>query len=256
MRCPASPRLLLLVCVALGAAGCPTKYPACKTDQDCNQDKDRHEFCVNQQCQQCRDDKDCPAGKMCNKGRCDPIPGYCDTDNMCPPNTSCIEHRCRACNADTECGEGGRCRQGKCLRKGQCESDDDCPEDQDCMNGTCVGGRKAAAPPPRECTLAPIYFDFNEFTLTTDATDSIDKNAACIKRVDRVVSLVGRSDPRGTEEYNLALSEHRARQVKGQLERLGVSASKLHTLPKGELESNGKDEAGWAKDRRVDFEWQ
>jgi peptidoglycan-associated lipoprotein len=91
--------------------------------------------------------------------------------------------------------------------------------------------------------------------LTTEATDILDKDMACIKRVGRNVQLIGRTDNRGTEEYNLALSERRAQSVKKRLQQLGADGGQLRTLPKGELEATGKDEAGWANDRRVDFEW-
>ena len=44
-------------------------------------------------------------------------------------------------------------------------------------------------------------------------------------------------------------------EVRTRLERLGVDSAKLRILPLGELEATGTDEAGWSKDRRVDFRW-
>ena len=242
--------------IALFASACGPTYPACEKDDDCVKDKKpTNEFCVNKSCQQCRKDSDCQKGKSCNKGRCQSIPGYCEDDRFCSGGMTCQSHRCKPCADDGQCGEGGKCKVGKCLRKGQCDVDEDCAQDQDCRAGVCVGGQKPVAPPPKECTLSSVYFDFNEFVLSTEATDSIDKNAACVKQVGRSVRLVGRSDPRGTEEYNLALSEKRAQQIKDRLERLGLDGSKIFVLPKGELEATGRDEQGWAQDRRVDFEW-
>ncbi len=251
LRIPA----VVVALLALALGGCRPNYPACKSDEDCNRDKPRGEFCVNQLCQKCRNDQDCKEGESCRGGRCDPIPGFCKQDSDCPTDQVCKENRCSMCAADNECGEGGKCRQGKCLRKGSCQADDDCPEGQDCKSGKCVG-----APPPKasqeaSCRLAPVSFDFNESALSTDALKVIDDNAACIKKVGRPVQIIGRSDPRGTEEYNLALSERRAQEVRTRLERLGVSPDKMRVLPKGELEATGKDEAGWIQDRRVDFEW-
>lgn len=240
---------------ALLALGCGPTYPKCNNDKDCNKEKQRHEFCVNQSCQQCRSNDDCAAGKRCNKGRCDAIPGYCESDGVCPNGTSCIANRCKPCSSDNECGEGGHCKAGTCVRKGTCTSEDDCPEGQDCKNGRCVGGAPVKASQDAPCKLATVYFDFNESGLSTDANDTLDKNAACIKRAGRTVQLVGRTDERGTVEYNLALSERRAHSVKDRLSRLGVDGGRLRTLPKGELDATGKDEAGWAQDRRVDFEW-
>ena len=249
-------RRALFACVLLlPLGGCGPSYPNCKTDEDCNKEKPRNEFCVNQTCQQCRNDKDCPAGKQCSKGRCDAIPGYCADDSACPQGTSCIDNRCHACTSDDQCGEGGKCKKGTCVRKGMCQVEEDCPEGQDCKEGRCVGGPKRASQ-EAPCQLQPVYFDYNESTLSGDANATILKNASCIREVGRAVQLLGRCDPRGTEEYNLALSERRAQQVQRQLMTLSIDRHKLHTLPKGELEATGRDEQGWANDRRVDFEWQ
>ena len=243
-----------LVAGALLTAGCHPNYPACEKDEDCNREQPRGEFCVNQVCQKCRADKDCKEGERCNKGRCDAIPGYCKDDSACAPEETCQDNRCVACKSDDQCGDGGKCKQGKCVRKGTCLNDDDCPEGQDCKSGKCVGAPpKASQDAP--CKLAAVYFDFNESGLSNEATQAIDSNAACIKHAGRTVQLIGRSDPRGTEEYNLALSERRAQEVKKRLTRLGVEDSRMRVLPKGELDAKGTEEAGWAQDRRVDFEW-
>jgi hypothetical protein len=38
------------------------------------------------------------------------------------------------------------------------------------------------------------------------------------------------------------------------MQRLGIDAGKLAKVPRGAVDATGSDEAGWAKDRRVDFE--
>jgi peptidoglycan-associated lipoprotein len=244
--------------VVFGAleAGCPPKYPNCKSDEDCNREKPG-QFCVNQTCVLCRNDGDCKEGERCTSGRCEGIPNWCKDNSGCPSGY-CEKNRCKPCVDDGQCGEGGRCRQGKCFKPGEalpCNTDDDCPEGQDCKAGKCVGGAPPRASQEAECKLNTVYFDFNESVLTNEATQAIDANAACINKVGRPVQIIGRSDPRGTEEYNLALSERRAQSVKDRLMRLGTDGAKLRTLPRGELDATGKDEAGWAQDRRVDFEW-
>jgi peptidoglycan-associated lipoprotein len=251
-------RATIAAIAAVALSGCPSKYPSCNSDEDCNRDQPRGEFCVNQTCQKCRNDKDCAEGQRCNAGRCDPLEGWCKDDAGCNGGL-CINNHCQPCKDDSECGEGGRCRSGKCFRKGQalpCATDNDCPDGFDCKNGFCT----SAIPQPAvgfkaPCALQPIYFDFNESMLTNEAVQVIDADLACIQKIGRQVNLVGRSDPRGTEEYNLALSERRSQSVKDRLVRLGCDGSRLRTLPKGELEATGRDEAGWAQDRRVDFEW-
>jgi peptidoglycan-associated lipoprotein len=144
--------------------------------------------------------------------------------------------------------------QGEC-RKAQCTKDDDCAQDQECQNGACVGRTKSTAGPP--CPLSPVYFGFDQSTLTSEATSTLGTNAECLKRAgNRNVDLVGRADPRGTTEYNMALSDRRAQAVRDYLQRLGIQSGRLNKIPRGALDATGTEEAGWAKDRRVDFDWK
>jgi peptidoglycan-associated lipoprotein len=233
-----------------GAPGCKPDYPSCESDGDCKP----REFCVNRKCQQCRDNRDCPPGSSCAAGRCSPIAGYCQDKSQCPPGQECIGNRCRACAADGECPSGMKCMQGTC-RKPQCSSDEQCAQDQECLNGFCVSARpKTTQGPP--CPLESVYFDFDRATLTNEATTALGNNATCLKRSDRPVNLVGRADARGTPEYNMALSDRRSQAVKDYLQRMGLPPARLIPVPRGELDAGGGDEAGWARDRRVDSEWQ
>jgi peptidoglycan-associated lipoprotein len=234
----------------LAVAGCKPDYPACETDRDCKP----KEFCVARKCQQCRDSRDCQAGYQCSGGRCAAIPGYCIDRSQCAAGQECIANRCRPCATDNECPSGLRCTQGQC-RKPQCTRDDDCAQDQECQNGNCVGRPKPAAGPP--CPLNPIYFGFDQSSLTSEGTATLNANADCLKRAaNRNVDLVGRADPRGTTEYNMALSDRRAQAVRDYLQRLGTASGRLNKIPRGALDATGTEEAGWAKDRRVDFDWK
>ena len=68
----------------------------------------------------------------------------------------------------------------------------------------------------------------------------------------REMRLVGHADPRGEEEYNMVLGGRRADNVKSSIVAEGLSAAKIATTSRGKLDATGTDEAGWAKDRRVD----
>ena len=68
----------------------------------------------------------------------------------------------------------------------------------------------------------------------------------------RELRLVGHADPRGEEEYNMVLGGRRADNVKTAIAGEGLSAAKIATTSRGKLDATGSDEAGWAKDRRVD----
>ena len=65
--------------------------------------------------------------------------------------------------------------------------------------------------------------------------------------------LIGRTDPRGTEEYNLALGDRRAQSAQKYLGSLGPNAKLTHSSM-GEEQATGTDETGWARDRRVDLQ--
>ncbi|HET7503675.1 MAG TPA: OmpA family protein [Kofleriaceae bacterium] len=69
----------------------------------------------------------------------------------------------------------------------------------------------------------------------------------------RTVSLIGRADPRGTEEYNLALGSRRSNAVSDYLEKQGTLPSQLVETTRGSIDATGRDERGWSKDRRVDI---
>lgn len=234
------------------AAGCTPDYPKCETDKDCTAKK---EFCVAGKCQQCRSSADCQEGSACNSGRCDKIPGYCQNKSQCPTGQECIANRCRGCESDKECPAGSKCWKGTCDNKKHCAKEDDCAQNEDCIAGVCVS-EKPKAPAPVACTLGSVYFDFNESALTTDATNTLSRNADCLKRVPNSVTVVGHSDPRGTAEYNIALSERRAQSVQAHLSRLGVDMNRMAILPRGALDARGTNEPTWAQDRRADFKWR
>ncbi len=234
------------------ASGCTPDYPKCETDKDCAAKK---EFCVAGKCQQCRQSSDCQEGFACNSGRCDKIPGFCQNKSQCPAGQECVANRCRGCQSDKECPAGAKCWKGVCDTKKHCAKDDDCAQNEDCVAGVCVSDNSKKVAPVK-CTLGSVYFDFNESALTTDATGTLARNADCLKQVPNSVTIVGHTDPRGTAEYNIALSERRAQSVQAHLSRLGTDAGRMAILPRGSLDATGTNEPTWAQDRRADFKWR
>jgi len=63
----------------------------------------------------------------------------------------------------------------------------------------------------------------------------------------------GMADARGTEEYNLALSDRRARSVTSYLGSFGIDANRVTIRGLGEEMAKGQDEAGWQQDRRAEI---
>ncbi|MBK8481223.1 MAG: OmpA family protein [Proteobacteria bacterium] len=231
--------------------GCKPTYPKCDKDANCKEG----EFCVNGQCQQCRADNDCGPGQRCNAGRCDAIEGFCERGEDCPDGLGCKGKRCGACDSDAECGAGRRCREGRCLSPGQCVADEDCPEGQECQGGTCAGPSADRSVPG--CQPETVFFGFDQHVLSSQATGTLQRNAQCIRSVtNHGLRVEGHCDPRGTEEYNLALGDRRGRSVVSYLGRLGVDTSRLRVVAKGKLEAVGSDEESWARDRKATFVWE
>jgi peptidoglycan-associated lipoprotein len=67
------------------------------------------------------------------------------------------------------------------------------------------------------------------------------------------VTIQGNADERGTEEYNMALGDRRARAVAKYLESLGASSAQLATVSFGKEnpECNEHDEACWSRNRKA-----
>lgn len=102
-------------------------------------------------------------------------------------------------------------------------------------------------------------FDYDKDELTAEDRAVLDQIATCLTTgalKGRTVDLIGRADPRGTEEYNLGLGSRRASTVSGYLGRLGVGQPQMAVTTRGALDATGTDESGWQQDRRVDIQLQ
>jgi peptidoglycan-associated lipoprotein len=110
---------------------------------------------------------------------------------------------------------------------------------------------------PTSTTTANPKFDYDKDELTADDRKVLDQLATCLTNgalKGKAVALIGRADPRGTEEYNLGLGSRRASSVSQYLGRLGVTDQQLAVTTRGALEATGTDEASWKQDRRVDVQ--
>jgi peptidoglycan-associated lipoprotein len=99
-------------------------------------------------------------------------------------------------------------------------------------------------------------FDYDKDDLMPEDKAVLEQVATCLSSGSlkgRSVELIGRADPRGTEEYNLGLGSRRSNTVGQYLTRLGVAQAQLGETTRGALDATGTDEAGWKKDRRVDI---
>jgi peptidoglycan-associated lipoprotein len=105
-------------------------------------------------------------------------------------------------------------------------------------------------------TEAPL-FAFDSAALSRGDQHLLGEVARCVTQgplAGRSLKLVGRADPRGTEEYNQRLGDSRATSVERFLMRHGMIAAKLSETSRGALDATGHDEDGWKMDRRVDVD--
>jgi peptidoglycan-associated lipoprotein len=107
-----------------------------------------------------------------------------------------------------------------------------------------------------QAALQTIYFDFDSYNLSASARASLVKDAESLKKdaVDKV-RIEGNCDERGSDEYNLALGERRAKAAMQYLVTMGIPADRLTFISYGKEKpvDSGHDDAAWAKNRRDDF---
>ena len=114
----------------------------------------------------------------------------------------------------------------------------------------------AALPPSLRSALRDINFQFDQYALTDDAKATLDELGQALKANPQfLVTIEGHADERGTVEYNLALAEQRAQAAKAYLVALGIDASRVDTISRGETQplDAGHDELAWAINRRAHF---
>jgi len=104
--------------------------------------------------------------------------------------------------------------------------------------------------------LEMVYFAYDKSIITTAFGEALQRNYEWIaENPDVQIQLEGHCDERGTNEYNLALGERRAKAVFDYLISLGASPSQFSLVSFGEERpaDQGSNEVAWRKNRRVEF---
>lgn len=101
-----------------------------------------------------------------------------------------------------------------------------------------------------------IHFGFDSYELSPESRDILQNKAEYMKRYPDVTMIIeGHCDDRGTEEYNLALGERRARAAYEFLILLGVEPERMSIVSFGEERplNPAQNETAWAMNRRDEF---
>ncbi len=104
--------------------------------------------------------------------------------------------------------------------------------------------------------LKPVGFTFNRADVAPSEAGRLDVNAQWLQaHRDVLVRIEGHCDDRGTEAYNLALGERRARSVRDYLLTRGVAAERMTTVSYGEERPVCREQTEdcWRENRRASF---
>ncbi len=140
------------------------------------------------------------------------------------------------------------------------------------MRGDLQPGGDKATPETRRYELLPapaetesdriqdmnvVYFDFDQSSIRSEFETQLRDNFRWLQQNPGInIQLEGHCDERGTNEYNLALGERRARAVLSyMIDRLGADPNRFTIVSFGEERpaQMGNSEESWNLNRRVEF---
>jgi peptidoglycan-associated lipoprotein len=131
------------------------------------------------------------------------------------------------------------------------------------VGGSGRGGSQqgmAVRPDPKEFVvmkdLRDIRFDFDRYEIRPEDAEVLDANADLMKSNPGWLVLVeGHADQRGTTDYNMALSDRRAKATMNYLISRGVRANRITMIGYGEERPACKEssELCWSQNRRAHF---
>ncbi|MCC7004262.1 MAG: OmpA family protein [Gemmatimonadaceae bacterium] len=116
---------------------------------------------------------------------------------------------------------------------------------------------RAAMAAARAAFATAIYFDLDKSELTSEARAALDAKLPLLRANPNVrIRVAGHADDRGSDEYNVALSQRRAAAAKRYLVDQGIPADRIDVAGFGEerpaMQGSGEDV--WSKNRRDEFE--
>lgn len=120
------------------------------------------------------------------------------------------------------------------------------------LDAQALSGQKTA----QELNKQSVYFDYNSSDIKPQYTRVIEEQAGYMKSHPAdTVTLLGNTDERGSDEFNLALGETRANSVRKMMVALGIPLSKFKIISFGSQKPRlaCHDESCWKENRRVDF---
>ncbi len=126
------------------------------------------------------------------------------------------------------------------------------------LAGLASGTTLPALPSPGEfadiAALKDVHFLFDKAEVRPEEAKTLDADVRWLKANGKTLVLIeGHCDERGTNEYNLALGERRARATREYLVSHGIDGPRISTISYGEERPlcTEHTEGCWAKNRRA-----
>jgi OmpA-OmpF porin, OOP family len=186
--------------------------------------------------------------------------GILDVDDLCPNDPEDIDgfqdkdgcpdldnDQDRILDKDDQCpGVDGQTREETAETYNGVDDEDGCPD----------RGRVVVTDTKIEI-LDKIFFEYNSDVIKKESYPILDAIVATMQGNPdiRKVEIQGHTDERGSDAYNLDLSDRRAASVRRYLTENGVEANRLQSQGYGESMplDRRSNEAAWSKNRRVEF---
>jgi outer membrane protein OmpA-like peptidoglycan-associated protein len=139
---------------------------------------------------------------------------------------------------------------------------DECRDEPEVVNGVddddgCPDRTRARVEVDRIVIEDMVHFEFGTAVLRVGSTEVLEDVARLLLAHPeyRRVEIRGYTDPQGSEESNLRLSQRRAERIRDRLVRLGVEADRLIAVGMGEADpiSPGQRILDNQQNRRVEF---
>lgn len=201
--------------------------------------------------------KPCPANMTDSDGD-----GVTDDKDKCPNTPAGRKVDAKGCEFDRD-GDGIVDGADKCPDV-YAKTPDGCPLPAAPVATPAPAPAPVATPAPaaakpvivRKLVLEGVNFDYDKATLRPQDIAIIDKNAEDLKQWGDVnVEIAGHTDNRGSDEYNMHLSQHRAEAVREYLISKGVAADRLTAKGYGESQPivDNNTDVNRLKNRRVEL---
>ena len=123
-------------------------------------------------------------------------------------------------------------------------------------NGRDPMGRPSPTTFSTRPELKDIYFDFDKAEIRPEARRTLDETAAWLRSNPQYLVLIeGHADERGTNAYNIALGDRRAKAAMNYLVGQGVRSNRISTISYGEERPmcSERTDHCWSLNRRAHF---